>query len=128
MRVLLDTHILLWMIGESRSLSASARRVLADETNELFFSPISIAEVAIKRQKNVELMPLSPDDVRFGAEECGVREMTFDSRHAVALMNLPLHHRDPFDRMLLAQAKGSGMKIMSHDDRFPAYGDFVIAV
>ena len=127
MRVLLDTHILLWMIGESRSLSSSARRVLADEANELFFSPISIAEVAVKRQKNIELMPLSPDDVRFAAEECGVREMTFDSRHAVALMNLPLHHRDPFDRMLLAQAKESGMKILSHDDRFPAYGDFVIA-
>ena len=48
MRVLLDTHILLWMIGESRSLSAVARRILADETNELFFSPISIAEVAVK--------------------------------------------------------------------------------
>ena len=57
MRVLLDTHILLWMIGESRSLSASARRILADETNELFFSSISIAEVAVKRQKNAALMP-----------------------------------------------------------------------
>ena len=128
MRVLLDTHILLWMIGESRSLSALSRRILADEANELFFSPISIAEVAVKRQKNVALMPLSPDDVRFGAEESGVRELAFDSSHAVALTTLPMHHRDPFDRMLLAQAKSSGMKILSHDDKFPAYGDFVIAV
>ena len=128
MRVLLDTHILLWMIGESRSLSAAARRILADEANELFFSPISIAEVAVKRQKNAALMPLSPDDVRFGAEESGVRELTFDSSHAVALTMLPTHHRDPFDRMLLAQAKSSGMRILSHDNRFPAYGDFVIAV
>ena len=128
MRVLLDTHILLWMIGESRSLSASARRILADETNELFFSSISIAEVAVKRQKNVALMPLSPDDVRFGAEESGVRELAFDSSHAVALTTLPTHHSDPFDRMLLAQAKSSGMRILSHDNRFPAYGDFVIAV
>ena len=128
MRVLLDTHILLWMIGESQSLSAAARRILADEANELFFSPISIAEVAVKRQKNAALMPLSPDDVRFGAEESGVRELTFDSSHAVALTMLPTHHRDPFDRMLLAQAKSSGMRILSHDNRFPAYGDFVIAV
>ena len=128
MRVLLDTHILLWMIGESRSLSASARRILADEANELFFSAISIAEVAVKRQKNAALMPLAPDDVRFGAEESGVRELAFDSRHAVALTTLPTHHRDPFDRMLLAQAKSSGMKILSHDNRFPTYGDFVIAV
>ena len=128
MRVLLDTHILLWMIGESRSLSALARRILADEANELFFSPISIAEVAVKRQKNVALMPLSSDDVRFGAEESGVRELAFDSSHAISLATLPLHHRDPFDRMLLAQAKASGMKILSHDDKFPAYGDFVIAV
>ena len=128
MRVLLDTHILLWMIGESRSLPALARRILADEANELFFSSISIAEVAVKRQKNIALMPLSPDDVRFGAEESGVRELTFDSSHAVALTTLPTYHRDPFDRMLLAQAKSSGMKILSHDNRFPAYGDFVIAV
>ena len=116
------------MIGESRTLSAVARRILADETNELFFSPISIAEVTVKRQKNVALMPLSSDDVRFGAEESGVRELAFDSSHAVSLATLPLHHRDPFDRMLLAQAKASGMKILSHDDKFPAYGDFVIAV
>ena len=128
MRVLLDTHILLWMIGESQSLSALARRILADEANELFFSPISIAEVSVKRQKNATLMPLSPDDVRFGAEESGVRECAFGSSHAVALTTLPTHHRDPFDRMLLAQAKASGMKILSHDDHFPAYGDFVIAV
>ena len=128
MRVLLDTHILLWMIGESRSLPALARRILTDDANELFFSPISIAEVAVKRQKNVALMPLSPDDVRFGAEESGVRELAFVSSHAVALTTLPMHHRDPFDRMLLAQAKASGMKILSHDDKFPAYGDFVIVV
>ena len=82
MRVLLDTHVLLWMIGESRSLSASAIEVLADEKNELFFSPISIAEVAIKHQKDAVLMPLSSDDVRFGAEECGVQELQFDSRQA----------------------------------------------
>ena len=128
MRVLLDTHILLWMIGESRSLPDLALHILADETNELFFSSISLAEVAIKHQKNAALMPLSPEDVRLGGEECGVLELAFDSRHAVALETLPQFHRDPFDRMLLAQAKAEGFKIVSHDNRFPAYGDFVIAV
>ena len=126
--VLLDTHILLWMIGESRSLSGLAMRILADETNELFFSSISIAEVAIKHQKNAAFMPLSPDDVRRCAGECGIRELTFDSKHAVALGALPQLHRDPFDRMLLAQAKAEEMKIMSHDGQFPQYGDFIIPV
>ena len=128
MRVLLDTHILLWMIGESRSLPALALRVLADGANELFFSSVNIAEVAIKHQKNAMVMPLLPDDVRIGAEECGVQELEFDSQHAIALGTLPLLHRDPFDRMLIAQAKAEGMKIMSHDRQFPKYGDFVIPV
>ena len=128
MRVLLDTHVLLWMIGESQSLSDSALRVLADEMNELFFSSISIAEVAIKHQKNAVLMPLSPDDVRFAAKECGVQELEFNSGHAVVLGTLPLLHRDPFDRMLIAQAKAEGMKIVSHDRQFSQYGDFVIDV
>ena len=128
MRVLLDTHVLLWMIGESRSLSATARQILADEANELLFSPISIVEVAVKHQKNAELMPLSSDDVRFCAGECGVQELVFDSRHAVAMSTLPLFHGDPFDRMLLAQAKAEGVMLLSHDRQFPQYGDFVIAI
>ena len=128
MKVLLDTHILLWMIGNSHSLSASALEVLANDANELFFSSISIAEIAVKHQKNPALLPLAADDVRFSAEECGVRELKFDSRQAVILGTLPLLHRDPFDRMLIAQAKAEGMKIMSHDSQFPQYGDFVIAV
>ena len=128
MRVLLDTHILLWMIGESRSLSDFAMHILAAESNELFFSSISIAEVAIKHQKNAALMPLLPDEVRLVAEECGIRELVFDSNHAVALATLPQLHRDPFDRMLIAQAQTEGMKLLSHDRQFPQYGDFVIAV
>ena len=128
MRVLLDTHILLWMIGESRSLSDSAMHILAAASNELFFSSISIAEVAIKHQKDAALMPLLPDDVRLVAEECGIRELVFDSKHAVALGTLPQLHRDPFDRMLIAQAQAEGMKLLSHDRQFPQYGDFVIAV
>jgi len=127
-RVLPDTHILLWMIGESRSLSDLAMHILAAESNELFFSSISIAEVAIKHQKNAALMPLLPDDVRLVAEECGIRELAFDSKHAVALGALPQLHRDPFDRMLIAQAQTERMKLLSHDRQFPQYGDFVIAV
>lgn len=128
MRILLDTHILLWMIGNSRSLSTSALQVLSDETNELFFSAVSIAEVSIKHQKNPALMSISPNDVIFAAEECGIKELAFDSRHAAALSALAPYHSDPFDRMLLAQANSEGIKIMSHDRQFPQYGDFVIHV
>ena len=128
MKILLDTHVLLWLLEDNPRLASRARQLIDDKENELCFSSISIAEIAIKHRKNPQLMPPTPDEVRRFAIASDIGELNFTSGHAIALADLPLHHRDPFDRMLLAQAKGFGMKILSHDDRFPAYGDFVIAV
>ena len=128
MKILLDTHVLLWMLEDNLRLSSLARQLIDDKDNELCFSSISIAEIAIKHLKNPKLMIPAPNEVRRFAIASDIGELNFTSAHAMSLVDLPLHHRDPFDRMLLAQAKSSGMKILSHDDKFPAYGDFVIAV
>ena len=102
-------------------LSRSAQRILEDERNEIYFSSINIAEIAIKHVKNPLLMPLTPEQVREAALENNLRELDFGSSHAVALASLPRHHKDPFDRMLIAQAEGSQMKLMSHDDFIALY-------
>ena len=128
MKILLDTHVLLWMLEDAPQLTNRARQLIDDKDNELCFSSISIAEIAIKHQRNPKLMIPTPNEVRRFAIASDIGELNFTSAHAISLADLPLHHRDPFDRMLLAQAMASGMKILSHDDHFPAYGDFVVAV
>lgn len=121
MKILVDTHILIWLLSGDSMLSRSTQRILEDERNEIYFSSINIAEIAIKHVKNPLLMPLTPEQVREAALENNLRELDFGSSHAVALASLPLHHKDPFDRMLIAQAEGSQMKLMSHDDFIALY-------
>ena len=121
MKILVDTHILIWLLSGDSMLSRSAQRILEDERNEIYFSSINIAEIAIKHVKNPLLMPLTPEQVREAALENNLRELDFGSSHAVALASLPLHHKDPFDRMLIAQAEGSQMKLMSHYDFIAVY-------
>ena len=121
MKILVDTHILIWLLSGDSMLSRSAQRILEDERNEIYFSSINIAEIAIKHVKNPLLMPLTPEQVREAALENNLRELDFGSSHAVALASLPLHHKDSFDRMLIAQAEGSQMKLMSHDDFIALY-------
>ena len=121
MKILVDTHILIWLLSGDSMLSRSAQRILEDERNEIYFSSINIAEIAIKHVKNPLLMPLTPEQVREAALENNLRELDFGSSHAVALASLPLHHKDLFDRMLIAQAEGSQMKLMSHDDFIALY-------
>ena len=120
MRVLLDTHIMLWAMTNDPRLSKVAREIIEDEQNEVYFSVASLCEISLKRKIHPGHMPVC-------AREAKELFVSFDSSHAEAMDDLPLLHRDPFDRMLLAQAKSEGMKLLSHDNRFPSYGDFVIA-
>ena len=128
MRVLLDTHIMLWsMCGDPR-LSSAARAVIEDENNELYFSSASLCEISLKRKIHPEQMPVCAREARKAFISNGYGELPFEAFHAEAMDNLPMLHRDPFDRMILAQAKAEGMKVLSHDNRFPGYGNFVIGV
>lgn len=126
MRVLLDTHALLWFLGDSPMLTEPARALLARGDVEVCFSPVSIEEIAIKHALKPDVMPCAPGEVLADAVASGLKECVFDATAAVAVGNLPWIHRDPFDRMLVAQALTAGMKLLSHDANVQRYGDVAI--
>ena len=127
-KILVDTHILLWMPQDSPCLSHEVRNLFANSDTELYYSSVSISEISVKHRVHPEEMPLTGDEVVDLMPNLGCTPLDFKASHAATMDGLPMHHRDPFDRMLLAQAKTEGMKLMSHDRQFPQYGDFVIAV
>lgn len=119
MRLLLDTHILLWWLGDDDRLGTTARAAIGDGRNDVLVSSVSVMEIAIKRS----LGKLdAPDDIFGALAEEGLDELPLLSRHAVAIEHLPWHHRDPFDRMLVAQALTEGLVLVTHDDRLRDYG------
>lgn len=128
MKVLLDTHILLWALADSPMLSAKARSIVGDESNECFYSPVSLTEISIKHRLHPKNMVLSASEARAAFLTAGFRELPFLSRHAARMDSLPPHHADPFDRMLIAQAAEEEMKLVSHDDMVALYGDTVTHV
>ena len=128
MNILLDTHVLIWMLQDSPFLSEDAREILASYETKMYVSSVSVAEISIKHSVHPEGMVLSGIETSDVLPKLGCGALDFTPKHAAMLDSLPLLHRDPFDRMLIAQAKAEGMKIMSHDLQFPQYGDFVIAV
>lgn len=126
MRILFDTHTLIWFLSDSPHLTPQARGLLSREGVEIFFSPISIEEIAIKHFLKPEVMPCEPSEVLADALASGLREIPFDAQAAVAVGALPWIHRDPFDRMLIAQAQTASMKLLSHDANVLRYGDVAI--
>ena len=126
MRILFDTHTLIWFLSDSPHLTPQARGLLSREGVEIFFSPISIEEIAIKHSLKPEVMPCEPSEVLADALASGLREIPFDAQAAVAVGALPVIHRDPFDRMWIAQAQTASMKLLSHDANVLRYGDVAI--
>ena len=126
MRILFDTHTLIWFLSDSPHLTPQARGLLSREGVEIFFSPISIEEIAIKHSLKPEVMPCEPSEVLADALASGLREIPFDAQAAVAVGALPWIHRDPFDRMLIGQAQTASMKLLSHDANVLRYGDVAI--
>jgi PIN domain nuclease of toxin-antitoxin system len=115
MKVLLDTHLLLWAAGEPRRLPAPARALIKDPANELVFSAASLWEIAIKRQLGREDFRVEPRLLRRGLLENSYSELPITSEHTVALDSLPPIHRDPFDRILVAQAMVEGIPLLTVD-------------
>lgn len=123
MKLLLDTHTLLWFIAGSANLSASARSLIEDAANEKFVSIVSVWETAIK--VSLGKMPLSaPFDVLFPhqLQINGFDLLPVKVRHTSLVTSLPFHHRDPFDRLLIAQAIDEKLTLVSIDDVFDDYG------
>jgi PIN domain nuclease of toxin-antitoxin system len=117
--LLLDTHLLLLAAGEPRKLSKSARRLLEDASAQHWFSAASLWEVAIKygltKTQGREDFRIDPRRLRRGLIDNGWRELAISSEHAVAVLDLPPIHKDPFDRMLLAQAHVEGLTLVTSD-------------
>ncbi len=126
MRVLLDTQVVLWWMTDDKRLSQQAERVIADPDNGIFVSAASIWEVAIKvglgRIKgNVEAIVAA-------IHPSGFTELPITGQHAAQVSKLPLHHRDPFDRILIAQSLSEPMRFMTHDHTLAKYGELIILV
>ena len=121
MKCLLDTHLLLWAAGSPRQLSAKARQLLDNPDNILLFSAASLWEVAIKHSLDREDFMVEPRVLRRGLLENGYDELPIRSEHAVALNELPAIHKDPFDRMLIAQAMVEGVTLLTSDPMVARY-------
>jgi PIN domain nuclease of toxin-antitoxin system len=120
-RLLLDTHLLLWTVGPDERLSSQARRLIGDPENELLFSVASVWEVAIKYGRARDDFQVDPRLLRRALLDNGYRELAVTGEHAVAVANLPPLHRDPFDRILVAQSVVEGITLLTSDPRVAQY-------
>ncbi|CAN1536381.1 COG3744 PIN domain nuclease, a component of toxin-antitoxin system (PIN domain) [Caulobacteraceae bacterium] len=121
MILLLDTHLLLWAVSEPERLSREARSLLEDLENQLVFSVASLWEIAIKRGLGRPDFQVDPRLLRRGLTDNGYRELAITAEHALQIDSLPPIHRDPFDRMLVAQATVEGIVLLTSDDVVARY-------
>lgn len=128
MKLLLDTHLLLWVAGQPDRLSQAARRFIEDKENELIFSAASLWEVVIKRGLGREDFKVDPRLLRRGLLDNGYGELPIGSEHVVAIDTLPPIHKDPFDRVLIAQALVEGITLLTTDATVAGYPAPVQAV
>lgn len=118
MTYLIDTHILIWWLADDPQLPADARSVIADGSNDILVSAVTIAEIAIKKSLGKLDMPVTAKEaLRIG----GFDQLPLTADHAARLETLPWHHRDPFDRMLIAQAQHEGYVLVTADGRCREY-------
>lgn len=115
MKLLLDTHLLLWAAGQPERLSKTARTLLEDKRNDLFFSAVSILEIAIKRGLGRNDFRAEPRSIRRELLDNGYSELPITGEHALAFEILPPIHKDLFDRILVAQALAEGITLLTAD-------------
>ncbi|MCL4139931.1 UNVERIFIED_CONTAM: hypothetical protein GTU68_040433 [Idotea baltica] len=121
MKYLIDTHILLWNMENHPRLSNKARKILEDTSNEIFISHASLWELAIKKSIGKIQLVLPFSQLEQQLINRGFQFLPFTSEAYQALMELPFHHRDPFDRMMIAQAKVHGYTLITADETFHSY-------
>lgn len=123
MNLLLDTHLILWAAGQPEKLTAEAKALLLDPDNQLFFSPVSLWETSIKCSMARADFGVDPRRLWRMLLANGYRELPVASEHAIAVNDLPKLHKDPFDRILLAQARVEGYVLLTVDKTLAGYGD-----
>jgi PIN domain nuclease of toxin-antitoxin system len=126
MRLLLDTHVLLWALVEPDRLSRLTRETLEDSANDVLFSAASIWEIAIKAQLGRIDFPVRPAVIADAAVRTGFVELVVRADAAAKVADLPLHHRDPFDRLLVAQAMSEPARLLTADPLLVPYSELVM--
>ena len=121
MKLLLDTQLLLWAAGQPERLSVAARKLLDDPHNELLFSAASLWEITIKKGLGREDFRVEPRLLRRGLLDNGYVELPITSLHVMDIDGLPPLHKDPFDRLLLGQALGEGITLITADEQLAQY-------
>ena len=121
MNILLDTHIFIWWNDEPTKITKKARQVIEDQSNTIYISAVVIWEMTVKTMLGkLE----SPDDPLAIAIREGFVPLPITGQHALTLKTLENHHSDPFDRLLIAQAKHEGFTLLTHDKTIMSYADF----
>ncbi len=128
MRILLDTHLLLWAVASSKRLPREARALIEDAANEAYFSAASIWEIAIKSSLERKDFRVDLTSLQAALPEMGLTELPVTAAHAVGVTKLPLIHRDPFDRMLIAQSIAEPLTLLTNDALLRRYSDGVQVV
>lgn len=123
MNIILDTHIVAWWLTDDAQMPIAARKLIEDQRNRIVVSSVTIWEMAIKQiqgKSNIPIVEVEEELLKTGFE---ILPMTVN--HAVEYATIPLHHRDPFDRMLIAQSKYESAVLVTHDRLLALYGDYV---
>jgi PIN domain nuclease of toxin-antitoxin system len=121
MKFLLDTHLLIWAVGDTGHLSPETNAALSDPQNEIFFSAANICEIAIKANLGRPDFQLDPNLLNRELTRFGYTELPITTAHAVAIFGLPMIHKDPFDRLLVAQATVEGITLLTVDATLAKY-------
>ncbi|MDE0622176.1 MAG: type II toxin-antitoxin system VapC family toxin [Bryobacterales bacterium] len=128
MRLLLDTHVLIWVTAEPDRISKDVLRIIEGRDTELVFSAASVWEVAIKRTLGREDFEVDPRLLRRGLMENGYTELAITGAHAAAVDSLPPIHKDPFDRILIAQALAESLMLLTADPVVARYPGPIMSV
>lgn len=128
MKLLADTHVLIWMTIDSDKLSRNASQMLGDRENEVWFSAISILEMSIKQKLKKLDLRVPVTEYRAAMLANGLRELAVEGHQAAYVEALPFIHRDPFDRLLIAQATVEGMTLITADEQVALYPGPILKV
>ena len=128
MNLLLDTHIAVWALNDDPALSEKARELILDPDNTIYYSTISVWEVLLKHSRHPENIPFTEKDFAEGCREAGFVPLALSDKHILAVSSLSRpanlkEHNDPFDRLLLAQAKVENLSFLTHDELIPGYNE-----
>lgn len=128
MNLLLDTHIAVWALNDDPALSEKARGLILDPDNTVYYSAVSVWEVLLKHARRPDDIPFNERDFAQACQQAGFFPLDLKDRHILQVSTLvrssgAAEHNDPFDRLLLAQAKAENLRFLTHDSLIPGYGE-----